>query len=66
MNQITSNYIHIKIFALKYENSDFHTIQENPFHEKYMSYKKNPKYTFQIYIYDLCVGETIITIYSLG
>ena len=52
-----------KIFALKYENSDFHTIQENQFHEKYMHYEKNPKYTFQRHLYDLCVGETIMTIY---
>ena len=51
---------------MKYENSDFHTIQENQFHEKYMHYEKNPIYTIQRHLYGLCVGETIMTIYKLG
>ena len=55
-----------KIFTLKYENSDLNTIQENRIHEKYMHYEKNSKDTFQRHLYDLCVGETIMTIYSLG
>ena len=50
--------------TLKYENSDFHAIQENQFHEMNMHYEKNPKCTFQRHLYDLCVGETIKTIYS--